>query len=346
MMTETVSIIVPVYNAENYIEDCIKSLLSQTCGNIEIILVDDGSPDRCPDICDEYMRSDKRVKVVHQENKGLPGARNAGLKMAEGSFVMFVDPDDFITADAVYRLMSSVREDDDILIFNIVRDDCKKPAETASGSGRITEISDKDRQDILADTFAPMTERFPLLHDARVSACTKLYRKAFLDENNIRFEEEVRVHEDIPFAVSVYHHAKRIRHIDLDIYHYRYNPYSITKGYRDNYPEEMGRMLKCLSDQVSGYGDPVLTDKLFADRVSASLIQLLIRHYCHKDNGRPYKTRKLEYQKIREEEPYKSMLKKTAAFNKDYPAKKRIAVLLLKINSFCIMDMIFSRMKQ
>ena len=94
-----VSIVVPVYKVEKYLERCVKSLLCQTLHDIEIILVDDGSPDRCPQICDEYASRDERIKVVHKRNGGLSSARNAGLLVATGSYIGFVDSDDDVRID-------------------------------------------------------------------------------------------------------------------------------------------------------------------------------------------------------------------------------------------------------
>ena len=91
-----VSVIVPIYNVEKYLKRCIDSILNQTYKNLEIILVDDGSPDKCPQICDEYAKSDKRIKVIHKQNAGVSAARNDGLAIAQGDLIGFVDSDDFI----------------------------------------------------------------------------------------------------------------------------------------------------------------------------------------------------------------------------------------------------------
>ena len=94
-----ISVIVPIYNVEKYLPQCVESLMNQTLKDIEIILVDDGSPDCCPVICDEYAEKDKRIKVIHQKNAGVSAARNEGLKNAQGAFIGFVDPDDWVAAD-------------------------------------------------------------------------------------------------------------------------------------------------------------------------------------------------------------------------------------------------------
>ena len=100
-MEKLISIVLPIYNVEKYIEKCMDSVLNQTYKNIEVILVDDGSPDRCPKICEEYAKKDNRIKVVHKENGGLSDARNAGIKVANGEYITFIDSDDYIDQDYV-----------------------------------------------------------------------------------------------------------------------------------------------------------------------------------------------------------------------------------------------------
>lgn len=116
-----ISIIVPVYKVEHELDRCVKSLLGQTYKNIEIILVDDGSPDCCPKMCDEFARQDNRVKVVHKRNGGLSDARNAGLKVASGEYVLYVDSDDYIDIDSCERFMEARNNENvDIIVGNAV----------------------------------------------------------------------------------------------------------------------------------------------------------------------------------------------------------------------------------
>ena len=107
-----VSVIIPVYKVEKYIHKCIDSVLNQTFRDIQVILVDDGSPDNCGHICDEYSKADKRVSVVHKENGGLSDARNAGMKYAEGNYILFVDSDDYIEHDMIEYMYSRIKDSD------------------------------------------------------------------------------------------------------------------------------------------------------------------------------------------------------------------------------------------
>lgn len=110
MMKDKISIIIPIYNVEKYLTRCLESVIHQTYGDLEIILVDDGSPDRCGDICDKYKEKDGRIIVIHQENKGLSQARNAGIEIATGSYIFFVDSDDYIKENMVEYLYNDLKE--------------------------------------------------------------------------------------------------------------------------------------------------------------------------------------------------------------------------------------------
>ena len=108
-MKELISIIVPIYNVEKYIHKCIESIINQTYKNLEIILVDDGSPDNCGNICEEYAKNDSRIKVIHKENNGLSSARNAGLEICKGDYIGFVDSDDYIELNMYEVLINALK---------------------------------------------------------------------------------------------------------------------------------------------------------------------------------------------------------------------------------------------
>lgn len=121
-MSDLISVIIPIYKVEKYIVRCVESIVNQTYTNLEIILVDDGSPDNCPQICDDYAEKDNRIKVVHKENGGLSDARNAGMKVATGDYISFIDSDDYVSIDFIETLYSAMlRENSDIVECEIVR---------------------------------------------------------------------------------------------------------------------------------------------------------------------------------------------------------------------------------
>lgn len=121
-MDSLISVIVPIYNVEKYFDRCVDSIINQTYKNLEIILVDDGSPDNCPQMCDDYAKIDNRIKVVHKENGGLSDARNAGMKVATGEYVSFIDSDDYISLDFYETLLETIVDNDsDIVECGVVK---------------------------------------------------------------------------------------------------------------------------------------------------------------------------------------------------------------------------------
>ena len=109
---DLISVIIPIYNVEQYLKECLESVINQTYRNLEIILVDDGSKDKSGKICDEYKNKDERIKVVHKENGGLSDARNAGMKIATGKYIQFIDSDDFIDKDMIETLYNLIIENE------------------------------------------------------------------------------------------------------------------------------------------------------------------------------------------------------------------------------------------
>ena len=117
-----VTAVVPIYNVEKYLPSCVESILAQTYQNLEIVLVDDGSPDRCGRICDEYAQKDVRIRVIHKENGGLSSARNAGIEACRSEYITFVDSDDFLVADMIEKLLKAAQnEEADIVACRFIR---------------------------------------------------------------------------------------------------------------------------------------------------------------------------------------------------------------------------------
>ena len=131
-MNELISIIIPIYKVEEYLDECISSVINQTYTKLEIILVDDGSPDSCPKMCDDWAKKDSRIRVIHKTNGGLSDARNAGIEVATGEYIAFVDSDDYIKPDMIAKLYAALcKEEADISACGILS--CEGKKETAWG---------------------------------------------------------------------------------------------------------------------------------------------------------------------------------------------------------------------
>lgn len=213
-MDELISVIVPVYKVENFLSHCITSILNQTYTNLEIILVDDGSPDRCPEICDAFMNKDKRIKVIHQNNGGGGKARNRALDIAEGDFIAFVDSDDYIASEMfeflhkqfsdevdIVECSYQITENDDV-IFDSIDDNCIIKLYTAEQAMR-ENIRD---------------------HIFRQLIWNKLYRRHVID--NIRFPEGKKIDDEF-WTYQVLGNARRLKYTDKVLYAYRQQKDSI-----------------------------------------------------------------------------------------------------------------------
>lgn len=192
-----ISIIVPVYKVEQYLERCVNSLTNQTYKNIEIILVDDGSPDQCPQMCDGYAGEDSRIKVIHKKNGGLSDARNAGLDAATGEYIAFVDSDDWVEPDFIEQLyVNAKKEDADISIIGctLVWDDGRRKP-VSNDKGYYVFDNEKAIREMLAQ------RKFGCM------VCQKMYRKQIFD--TVRFPVG-KLYEDVAVSMPTFLKARKV----------------------------------------------------------------------------------------------------------------------------------------
>lgn len=212
-----ISIIVPVYNVEKYLKKCVGSLINQTYKDIEIILVDDGSTDNSGTICDEISTTDTRIKVIHKMNGGLSSARNAGIDMAKGDYLAFVDSDDFVELDMYETLLDGI----------------EKNGKDISCCGRIVDIFGQySNKEFVMDSPKMFTKEETIreilyLENVDVSACDKLYDKNLFSD--IRYPEG-KISEDAAVIFEIIERSNGIYHVGVPFYHYVFRNNSITKS--------------------------------------------------------------------------------------------------------------------
>ena len=209
-----VSIIVPIYNIEGYIRECIDSILDQTYPDFELILVDDGSPDNCGRICDEYAEKDVRIKVIHKENGGLTSARNAGLSVAKGDWIMHVDGDDWIEPDMIESLIEAAKATEADLVFG----DFMKYGPYA-GNHKLPTWS-IDKKDSMSRYIAYMM----------TTIWGSIAKRSLYTEHCLKSPDGVSYCEDFHLIVRLCHFAKKIVNVHRPFYHYRYRPTSIMSN--------------------------------------------------------------------------------------------------------------------
>ena len=226
-----ISVIIPVYNAQKFIDRAVQSVLCQMDGTIELILVDDGSKDRSGEICDEYARTYDNIRVIHKENGGLSSARNAGISAASGEYLSFLDADDYLDPDTCKTVKTVITSyHPDLIDFGW---------KYVSASGDITENHHKipksvlHGEDLLREVVIP-----PMINLIRDPdhfifdfSCTKVFRADTIRENRIKFDENRRIWEDRPFVVYYLRFCHNYYSIDRCFYNYVDMPGSLSRRY-------------------------------------------------------------------------------------------------------------------
>lgn len=232
-----ISVIIPIYKVEKVLNRCVDSVLRQTYTDFEVILVDDGSPDRCGEICDAYERENEKITVIHKENGGLSDARNAGLKKARGKYVMFLDSDDYVTDDCLEILR---KNDADMIIGTTVfafenKEDRHQP-ERADGM-------------ILPENYAEVLPA--LLEERRLNYIhAKLYRRSVITENDLSFEDDMLTSaEDTVFNFTFLKYCKSIYTCSKPVHFYVQNTTGLAKKF---YPDRYQRFCR-----LNGYIEQV-----------------------------------------------------------------------------------------
>lgn len=269
-----VSIIVPIYNVEKYLDRCMQSLLNQTLKDIEIIMVDDGSPDICPKMCDEYAKRDERVKVIHKKNGGLGYARNSGLEIATGEYVAFVDSDDYVELDMYEKLYETAKKHEVDVVY------CGFKKEFSPN--RYMEIKEcddyqefditKDKSLVLDFIAAPPYHKGEYVHD--MSVWHSVYRHSVIKDNGLAFiSERDYASEDIPFQIDFLNHCHKVAFIPNFFYVYCYNGGSLTKSFTIEKFEKVKNLYSLLVDKSKDLDEK----KMRANRLFIGYIRAMIR---------------------------------------------------------------------
>lgn len=218
MQNDIISIIVPIYKVENYLNKCVESLVNQTYKNLEIILVDDGSPDNCPKICDEWALKDSRIKVIHKENGGVSVARNVGLDIAKGNFIGFVDSDDYIHSTMYEKLYNSIKtnqSDMAMCCYSMVFDDNSEQKLEESNLNKVIGINALEYS---AVCNYEKHENSLHIDAITLSIWRMLYKKDVIGD--CRFDTDIGYGEDFLFNTNLLNNNTRISIVNESLYYY------------------------------------------------------------------------------------------------------------------------------
>lgn len=272
-----VSVIVPIYKAKEYLNQCVQSLYTQTYSNIEIILVDDGSPDECPAICNELAKSDARIHVIHKENEGAAIARKSGLDVATGAYVIFVDSDDWLDADTVSECISTAHRDNaDCVMFGYVREYPQKsihnPLFPQGFSCDLVQSEKYVHRRIVGPVEKELCE--PQRVDNLSSFCMRLMKIEIARKGIFISERIVGTSEDTIFNLYALDGCK-ISYINKCFYHYRKsNAQSITTQHKPDLAEKWDVMYGIIQEYIDGSGRADEYHTPFLNRVACGMIGL------------------------------------------------------------------------
>lgn len=289
-MSPLISIIIPIYKVpEKYLRKCIESAKKQTLKEIEIILIDDESPDDCGRICDEYAQDDKRIRVIHQKNKGLCGARNSGVREARSKWITFVDGDDWIEPNMCDLLYKASKSDIDIICCGVTKDfETKKKDYNYDGLYEDNKVYESKKE------LEYMRRMLLNFNGNNAWAYAKLIRKDFMLNNNLYHNEELRQGaEALEFNIRLFYKAKKIKFIKEILYHYIYNDNSITTKHNEKNHYMVLDCFKEIKNNIDNNDKEIMM--WFYNRLSYVIITTAISGYFSPRNKEKYTVKKTKY---------------------------------------------------
>lgn len=343
MKTPLISIIVPVYKVpERYLRQCVESCINQTLRGIEIILVDDGSPDNCGQICDEYAEKDNRIKVIHKENGGLVSARNAGFKTIKGKWHMYLDGDDWIDTNACEELAKCIKryQDVDVIFWKFLqemngRNTKSKMNWTCTEDEKIYE--GKECHELARNTM--------IYSSGLTTAYAKLINTQWAYENNIRHDDRLRQGEEgVEFTLRLFYNAKKALYLNQYWNHYRYAEGSITKQINEKNTQYITDCFKVMEEDIEKFENRDAVKRMFNQRVVYGLMAIAFSTYFHPNNKELLSVRVKKYKNVIDRTPiYKDAVKNCPLEHMD---KFRIITLyFIKLRMFFMLQLI-SNIKQ
>ena len=325
-----VSVIIPVYNVEKYLDRCLKSVTNQSLSDIQIILVDDESPDNCPKICDEAKEKDSRISVIHKKNEGLGLARNSGLSIATGEYVYFVDSDDYLELNALEVLYNASKKDNcDICLGGIYSQnengDITKEKNKLSGS---IFYGKEIVENVLIEMMGSKpTDKYDT--SIRMSAWQGIYRNDLLKDNKLLFPSEREfISEDIIFHIHALPCAHCVKYIsDYVYYHIADNPFSLTHIYN---PERFNKVTKLFLEEIKLTKNRPESDEmsLRAQRMYLGNVRVCIKHIFATFDRKKKREIKQLLKKIADSEELQNVLHSYPYWKN--PIKQAIMSFLLK----------------
>ena len=323
-MNDLISVIVPVYKAEKYLKECIDSIINQTYENLEIILIDDGSPDGCPQICDGYAKKDARIKVIHSDNKGVSVARNSALDIATGEWVIFVDADDWIEKNYCELLLEkSKKYNADVAIcgYNRISNNF---IEKVHASGKCLTFNSKE---YLNNSLNPQTG---------FGMCGMKFIKMKCIKD-VRFNEKLTVGEDALFNIKLSQNIEIAVFAEFALYNYRLNSESVVKKYDVEYEKKYLKAMNETKEYIwTNYKSSESVIQNYYNFVAYHILLIAVNYCYHSDNK--IKNKRELLKQICEKEEFKEAIKKSNY--KNISITRKITLFTLKFRIYFVTECI------
>lgn len=332
-----ISIIVPVYNVKKeYFDKCIKSLTAQSFNNIEIILINDGSTNNSGELCDYYASKDTRIKVFHQCNRGVSVARNKGIDEANGEWITFVDPDDWVDINMCKNLAENIDDKLDILIFTHAEVYSNKTINKYWGEEDIYNLKFEEHSLLQKGILNYSGEFMPIYFGA---VWGNLYKKEFIDKNNIKFVEGLTKAQDTIFNLYALEYAKNVKYINKILYYYRHNEESVCYRFNPNIDNALVSLLKQIEIFLIKFNKDIEFTDAYHLKVLVTIMENLKLNYFHKENSLGYREIRKKINELIEREPYKKILRKENYRNAGY--KKKLIVFSIQNKLILLLKLMF-----
>lgn len=332
-MQPKVSILVPIYKVpEIYLRTCIESLINQTLKEIEIILVDDGSPDKCGKICDEYAALDNRVIVIHKANGGLAAARNSAYDCAKGEYITFIDGDDFLEQDACELGYVALKENDVELVF------WNQITEYNNSS---KEIKTFGNDDIFFDKEACKELQIRVLDfNGRIAQVfSKMIKKDYLDKYNIRHIDDLRQGaEGFVFNIQLFNHLESAYYLSKPLLHYRYNEQSISHTPNEKNYFYIIKCFEWIKEYIKNCDNSKELLNMLYNRILYVVVTTAITGYFNPQNNQSFNEKKVGLLQFVNQSLIQESLKKASL--KGLGIKRIIIITLVKIKCFWVLDVL------
>lgn len=297
MTNPKVSIVVPVYKVPyKFLRQCVESCVNQTLRDIEIILVDDGSPDDCGKICDEYAANDNRIKVIHKENGGLVSARNAGYDIAKGDWITYVDGDDWIDNDCLESILKTLgsQQDIDIIFWKCIQE---LGEEHIKGKW---EWPCNDAYKIYEGEECRELARNTLVYKSGIAtAYCKLIRREYANKFNVKHDNRLKQGaEGLEFSLRAFYYSKKALYVNSYAYHYRFNPASISKSINEKNTQYLLDCLNVIQEDISSFENSKVYLHALYQRVVYIMIAIALGTYFNPNNHESMITKVRKYSDV------------------------------------------------